>query len=40
MNKSNNKELKMKYNDLIQFDPIETIIQLRDAGKEQSANVF
>lgn len=28
----------MKYKDLIQFDPIETIIQLRDAGKSDSAS--
>ncbi len=27
----------MKYGDLIQFDPIESVVQLRDAGKEASA---
>ena len=27
----------MKYGDLIQFDPIETVIQLRDADKEKAA---
>jgi len=27
----------MKYRDLIQFDPIETIVQLRDADKSKSA---
>ena len=27
----------MKYGELIQFDPIETIVQLRDADKSQSA---
>ena len=27
----------MKYGDLIQFDPIETVIQLRDADKESAA---
>ena len=27
----------MKYRDLIQFDPVETIIQLRDADKKESA---
>ena len=27
----------MKYRDLIQFDPVETVIQLRDADKKESA---
>ncbi len=27
----------MKYGDLIQFDPIETVIQLRDADKMSEA---
>ncbi len=28
----------MKYGDLIQFDPIETVVQLRDADKSSAAN--
>ena len=27
----------MKYGDLIQFDPIETVVQLRDADKASAA---
>ena len=27
----------MKYGELIQFDPIETVVQLRDSGKEEEA---
>lgn len=27
----------MKYGDLVQFDPIESIVQLRDAGKSEAA---
>ena len=27
----------MRYSDLVQFDPIETIIQLRDADQESAA---
>jgi len=27
----------MKYGDLIQFDPIETVVQLRDANEDASA---
>ena len=27
----------MKYSDLIQFEPIETVVQLRDADKETTA---
>src|SRR2546423_1142994 len=37
---SNNNEsstMKLKYGDLIQFDPIETVIQLRDADKMSEA---
>jgi hypothetical protein len=30
----------MKYNDLIQFEPIERIIQLRDANKSERAKTF
>lgn len=30
----------MKYGDLIQFDPIETVIQLRDADKSIAANLL
>ena len=28
----------MKYNDLIQFDPIETVVQLSDADRSESAH--
>ena len=28
----------MKYGDLIQFDPIETVVQLRDADKSSAAH--
>lgn len=28
----------MKYGDLIQFDPIETVVQLRDADKSSKVN--
>ena len=27
----------MRYRDLLQFDPIETVIQLRDADREEAA---
>jgi len=27
----------MRYSDLVQFEPIETVIQLRDADKEKTA---
>ncbi len=27
----------MKYGDLIQFEPIETVVQLRDADRESAA---
>ena len=27
----------MRYRDLVQFEPIETIIQLRDADKQEAA---
>lgn len=27
----------MRYSDLVQFEPIETVIQLRDADKEKAA---
>ncbi len=30
----------MKYGDLIQFDPIETVVQLRDADKESAARTL
>lgn len=30
----------MKYGDLIQFDPIETVIQLRDADKSGTAHTL
>ncbi len=30
----------MKYRDLIQFDPIETVVQLRDADREAAARQF
>jgi hypothetical protein len=28
----------MKYGDLIQFDPIESVVQLRDANKSSAAH--
>jgi len=28
----------MKYNELIQFDPIESVVQLRDADKTNAAH--
>lgn len=30
----------MKYGDLIQFDPIESVVQLRDAGKSSAAHTL
>jgi hypothetical protein len=30
----------MKYGDLIQFDPIESVVQLRDADKSSAAQHF
>ena len=33
----NNGERTMKYEELVQFEPIETVIQLRDANKLESA---
>ena len=30
----------MKYGDLIQFDPIESVVQLRDADKSSAAQVL
>ena len=30
----------MKYGDLIQFDPIESVVQLRDADKSSAAHTL
>jgi len=30
----------MKYGDLIQFDPIESVVQLRDADKSSTAHTL
>ena len=30
----------MKYGDLIQFDPIESVVQLRDADKSNAAHTL
>src|SRR2546421_10653860 len=36
-NNNASSTMKLKYGDLIQFDPIETVIQLRDADKMSEA---
>ncbi len=37
---TNQRQAHMKYGDLIQFDPIETVVQLRDAGKKGAAHTL